>query len=100
MLRITTHTTDDEIVIKLEGCLAGPWVRELDNCWRGAAAGSDTHVRVDLSGVCHVDATGRALMTAMYAAGVRFLATGCLMPEVVREISESVESRASALKEL
>jgi hypothetical protein len=31
-------------------------------------------------------------MSMMYLAGARFLARGCFMPEVVREISESAEA--------
>jgi hypothetical protein len=97
MLRISTYTSDDELVMKLEGCLAGPWVRELETCWREASSrlglGS---TRVDLTGVCHVDAPGQQLMTQMYHAGARFVARGCVMPEIVREISEAAEARHSA----
>ena len=88
MLRITTDNADDELVMKLEGCLAGPWVPELDVCWREAAASHGGRpVRLDMTAVCHVDAAGEALMTVMYRAGVRFVTKGCVMPEIVREIS-------------
>ncbi len=91
MFRITTHAAGDELVMRLEGCLIGPWVEELDACWRQAAASSGGRsLTVDLGDVCHVDDSGRALMTAMVRAGVRFVARGCLMPELLREISESV----------
>jgi len=95
MLRITTYSADDGLVIKLEGCLAGPWVREVDIAWRNAdqvPGGRSTHV--DLTAVCHVDGPGRELMEAMYRAGARFIATGCVMPEVVREISESAAGQS------
>jgi hypothetical protein len=93
MLRITTHSTADELVLKLEGCLAGPWVAELDACWRDALERLDgRQMRVDLTGVCHADTVGQELMSMMYLAGARFLARGCVMPEVVREISESAEA--------
>jgi anti-anti-sigma regulatory factor len=93
MFRITPDTRDDELVLKLEGCLAGPWVRELDEFWRDAARTlQGRHIRVDLREVCHVDAAGRELMTLMYLEGVRFIAKGCVMPEVVREIEESVHA--------
>lgn len=90
MFRITTQTADDELVMKLEGCLAGPWVLELDTCWRDAVRTLDGRgMRVDLTAVCHVDEAGRALMARMYRAGARFVTRGCVMPELVREISES-----------
>jgi hypothetical protein len=89
MLRITSRDADGEWVLKLEGCLAGPWVSELDTCWREALH-TNRPMRVDLTDVCHVDDAGRELMTLMYHAGAHFVATGCLIPELVREISEAV----------
>jgi multidrug efflux system outer membrane protein len=92
MLRITTHDADDEIVMKLEGCLAGAWVAELEALWRGAAKTlRGRQMRVDLRDVCHVDEAGRELMRVMYLGGTRFVAAGCAMPEIVREISESAD---------
>ena len=96
MLRISTQIAEDELVIKLEGCLAGAWVGELDTFWRHAARSpTGLRMRVDLRDVCHVDEAGRELMTRMYLAGSQFDTTGCVMPEVVREISESVDVHAS-----
>lgn len=94
MLRITSAPAADEYVLKLEGCLAGPWVPEVAACWREATAlEPDRRVRVDLTGVCHVDHAGEELMTLMYHAGVRFVADGCVIPELIREISEVVGAR-------
>ena len=93
MLRVTPRIADNEYVLKLEGCLAGAWVRELDACWREATkALHGRQMRIDLTDVCHVDNAGRDLMTLMYLAGARFTANGCVMPEVVREIAESVSA--------
>ena len=92
MLRITPRVEENECLLKLEGCLAGDWVPELAACWRTATATANApRVRVDLTDVCHVDEAGRALMTMMYRAGVRFVASGFVMPELVREISQAVD---------
>jgi anti-anti-sigma regulatory factor len=88
MLRITLRPSDDMVVIQLEGCLAGAWVAELENCWHQALSASGGRVRVDLRSVCHVDDDGRTLMTEMHKAGAAFMASGCLMPEVVREVTQ------------
>jgi hypothetical protein len=97
MLRITMKKMDGELVIKLEGCLAGAWVDELDALWREEArAPYSPRIRVDIRDVCHVDGPGRALMTRMYLAGTQYETAGCVMPEVVREISESVTSAIRA----
>jgi ABC-type transporter Mla MlaB component len=90
MFRITSHIRDDELVLKLEGCLADAWVQELDTCWRDATQGlKSPRVRVDLTGVWQVDDAGRALMTRMYLAGAQFVTRGCVMPELVRDIARS-----------
>jgi len=88
MLRITIQRAEDDVVMKLEGCLAGPWVDELEACWCQATTDGG-RVRVDLRSVCHVDAAGRELMTRMHRAGAAFMASGCVMPEVVREVTET-----------
>lgn len=91
MLRITSDLTGGEQAIKLEGDLSGPWVSELASFWTSAATHSDGPILVDLSDVFHVDEPGRELLTLMYRAGVRFVTRGFVMPEVLREISESIE---------
>ena len=92
MLRITPRLADDECLLKLEGSLTGAWVPELGACWCGVAmTAPDRPVRVDLTDVSHVDAEGRALMTLMYRAGVRFIARGFVMPDLLREIASAAE---------
>ena len=90
MLRITPRAESDEIVLRLEGCVAGAWAGELYTCWRGVVKEwRGEQVRVDLTDVCHVDDAGREVLRLMHGAGARFTACGCLMPEIVREIAES-----------
>jgi anti-anti-sigma regulatory factor len=92
MFRITTHIEDGQIVLKLEGCLAGASVEELGACWRAASGiAGPQPICVDLREVCHVDAAGRELMMSMYRARVRLVTRGCVMPELVREIAETVD---------
>jgi anti-anti-sigma regulatory factor len=94
MLRITPHAAADEYVLKLEGCLAGAWVPELATCWHETTAASNPKLLVDLNDVCHVDDAGRELLTRMYRAGVRFVASGFVIPELVREIAEVVDRQS------
>jgi hypothetical protein len=92
MLRITRHDAGAECLLELEGCLAGPWVTEVALCWIGAATSQPgRRICVDFSDVCHVDGAARELMSLMYRAGVRFVATGLVIPEIVREISAAVD---------
>ena len=95
MFRITTHATADNVVLKLEGWLWGAWVGELDDCWRGVTARLNGRpIVIDLTDVSSVDDTGRRLLALMYSDGARFVARGCVMPELVREIEESVGAGA------
>jgi hypothetical protein len=93
MFRLTLHDTDNALVMKLEGCLAGPSVHETYRCWqRVIATLRGRVVEVDMRDVCHVDEEGRKLMTLMHLEGVRFRTAGCLMPEIVREVAEAAEA--------
>lgn len=88
MLRITLHDTDAKLALTLEGCIAGPWVSELEACWGDARQRQGSRrLEVDLRGVCHVDMRGRSLLGRLHDAGAEFIASGCEMPEVVREIA-------------
>jgi len=90
MFRITTRGADGELVLTLEGNLAGACAQELDTCWHTiVAAAPGAQLQVDLSGVCRVDAAGRDVLSAMHRAGARLVARGCVMPVLVREIAEA-----------
>ena len=63
MLRITVHDNPRILTFQLEGRLAGPWLRELEECWKSTlACWQKPTLRVDLTGVTFIDASGvRAL---------------------------------------
>jgi anti-anti-sigma regulatory factor len=93
MLRVTVEERGDRVDFKIEGKLRGPWVPELERCWRSTA--SHTHAKlfsVDLDGVDFIDDQGKALLTKMAAAGVELTATGCGMRSIVQQIA-AVSSR-------
>src|SRR5262245_20258013 len=90
MLRITVHDTPEALTFQLEGRLAGPWVRELENCWRGTLGGPySPAVRFDLTGVTFIDAAGKDFLAAVHAQGARFVVAGCLMRALVAEITDA-----------
>lgn len=87
MLRITVHETPDGLTFQLEGKLAAPWLRELEECWRRTVADMrNPGLRVDLTGVTFFDEAGKACLADMYRSGAEFVATDCLTKDVVREI--------------
>jgi anti-anti-sigma regulatory factor len=88
MLRITVQPAEhDRVVLRLEGRLIGPWVRELERVWLEQAkqAGGDKIV-VDLSDLTAIDDAGRYLLTVLQRDGARFIATTPLMRSLIEEI--------------
>ncbi len=90
MLRITIQDAPRTLTFRLEGRLAGPWVRELEECWKGALASHRQPVlRVDLTDVTSLDATGQACLTSLHQQGAEFVTADCLMKAVVTEITRA-----------
>src|SRR5262245_37311884 len=90
MLRITVHDNPGSLTFQLEGRLAGPWVRALEECWQSTLAGQrQPALRFDLTGVTSIEAAGKEFLAARHAEGAEFLAHGCLMRAVVAEITDA-----------
>jgi anti-anti-sigma regulatory factor len=90
MLRITVHDSPRALTFQLEGRLAGPWVRELEECWQGTLARQRKPIlRVDLTGVTFIDAAGQACLAALHRQGAELVAADCLMKAVVAEITQA-----------
>jgi hypothetical protein len=85
MLKITTRTDPTGINFELEGKLAGPWVQELEACWR-EAANSERSVRVLLCAVTFIDEKGRDLLVEMYRRGAKLVAEGCMNKAIIDDI--------------
>jgi hypothetical protein len=85
MLKITTRTDATGTSFELEGRLAGPWVQELESCWR-EAANSERSVRVLLCAVTFIDDKGRDLLVEMYRRGAELVAEGCMNKAIIDEI--------------
>lgn len=85
MLKITTQTDATRIIFELEGRLAGPWVKELEDCWR-KAANSDRPARVLLCAVTFIDDKGKQLLAEMYQHGAELVAEGCMTKAIIEEI--------------
>ena len=96
MLRITTREDPTTITLVLEGKCRGPWVDELERCWRKAVATASGRVlRVDLEKVGFVDQRGKVLLAEMYDTGVKLSATaGLMMTSLVEEITAAGSSSA------
>jgi anti-anti-sigma regulatory factor len=90
MLRITVHKNRESLTFQLEGKLAGPWVRELEECWRSTLTSQRKPVlRFDLTGVTFIDAAGKAYLADMHHQGAELVAVDCLTKAIVAEIAKA-----------
>jgi len=85
MLKITTQIGATGTIFELDGKLAGPWVQELEGCWRQAVIG-DQQIRVMLNAVTFIDGAGRKLLAEMHRQGVALVAEGFMMKAIIEEI--------------
>ena len=90
MLRITVHDNPESLTFRLEGRLAGPWVREVEECRQRTLAGRRRPaVRFDLAGVTFIDDAGKAYLAVMHRLGAELVAADCLTKAVVAEITKA-----------
>jgi hypothetical protein len=90
MLRITIHCKPESLTFQLEGRLVGPWVEEVEACWRRTLTGRRwPTVRFDLVGVTFIDAAGKAYLADMHRHGAELVAVDCLTKAIVAEISKA-----------
>lgn len=91
MLRITVQKSKQEVTIRLEGRIAGPWVEELHQAWVSVAPSLGTKpLRVDLREVTFVDTRGRQLLTEIRKKGAAFLADTAATKSLVEEIERGL----------
>ncbi len=89
MLRITANDCPRVLTFRLEGRLEGPWVHELEQCWRRLVESANRPtVRVDLTDVTYIDSAGKARLAEMHEHGAEFIAGDCATKAVVAEIVE------------
>jgi len=86
MLKITIQTDATGTVFELEGKLAGPWVQELEGCWRRAVI-PEQPLRVMLKAVTFIDDAGRTLLIEMHRQGAELAAEGCMTRAIVEEVA-------------
>ena len=90
MLRITVQQSRQQVTIKLEGRIVGPWVEELRRTWMSLAPSLGSKVlRIDLCEVTFVDTPGKRLLREVCITGARFRADTAMTKYLVGEIERS-----------
>jgi anti-anti-sigma regulatory factor len=85
-MKISSRRRGKTVVIEAAGKLVGPWVKELEQCWRSTAS---SPVRVDLTGVTFIDDAGTDLLRTMHRERVELVAEGCFIEGIVDGIRQS-----------
>src|SRR6266849_1343912 len=87
VLKITIEQEATTTMFKVEGKLAGPWVAELEQCWRAAMnTTGGRSVKVHLRAVSFIDAAGKSLLAEMHRHGAELVAEGCMTKAIVAQI--------------
>ncbi len=89
MLRITPDRSNDDVRLRLEGRLTGPWVQELERCWTDLLPTEQKKAVVDLTGVTFIGKDGRVLLATLWEQGAIFHATDCLTRSIIESITGS-----------
>jgi anti-anti-sigma regulatory factor len=89
MMKVETREFEDQVILEVEGRLAGAFVPELEKSWQLARANQPTRkVAVDLRGVTCVDRAGRYLILLMHSQGAGFFRAGLAIQDILEELLE------------
>jgi anti-anti-sigma regulatory factor len=92
MMKIELKDLDGQLILQVEGRLAGAFVPELENSWRIALANQPGRkISVDLKNVTCVDRAGRSLLQLMHRNGVGFLRAGLAIQDILEQVMEQPE---------
>ena len=92
MMKVLVNHNDDELILQVEGRLAGAFVPELESAWQASRAGRpDGHIWVDLKNVTCVDRAGRYLLQLMRNEGVQFRRAGLATQDILEQLKEQPE---------
>jgi len=96
----------EQATLKLEGSLVGVWVKETESAWRTTQSTlKGRPLLLDLKEVDRIDQAGANLLALLRQRGVRLVACGTAMAEIVRTIEKewprneggSINGRATEL---
>jgi hypothetical protein len=88
MLKVSVKEDSSGLALDVEGRLAGPWVAELEQCWKREEArtgGKPCSVR--LRAVSFIDDAGKQLLSRMHESGAILEGNGCMVRAIVAGIT-------------
>src|SRR5438445_12836254 len=82
MLKISVKDQEPQkqVLLEVEGRLAGPWVQELERSWEAERSRARSElIVVRLSNVTIIDEAGHELLSRMFRAGARLARNRCML---------------------
>ena len=96
MMRITLQHDSETSTLKIEGCLAGEWVNEMQRCWDEVKTGAlHRAIRIDLTDVTFIDAAGRELLAQIFASGAIAVAANVMTKALVEQLTSRAQVNQS-----
>src|SRR5580698_7128900 len=87
MMKIEIQESGGQVVLQVQGRLAGAFAGELEECWRQVqSAQPGRPISLDLKNVTCVDRAGRYLLQTMHRSGVPFLRAGLAVQDILEQI--------------
>ena len=84
MLKITIASTNDEITLRLDGSVAGPWIELLAKSAESVLE-EGLRLTLDLENISFIDCEGLALIKTLMGRGVRQVNAPLFVAEQLRK---------------
>ncbi len=92
MLRISTIERTDQVTLRLEGRVVGPWVAEVRRL-SGSMISRHGSLTLDLGGVSFIDSDGLALFRELQQGQVIFLNCSTFIAEQLKGVDDHDQHR-------
>lgn len=90
MLKISVKDEEaqKQLLLEVEGRLAGPWVEELERSWQAERLRERSErIVVRLAHVTFIDDAGKDLLKRMFQAGAKLEGSGCMVRAIIARIT-------------
>jgi anti-anti-sigma regulatory factor len=90
MMKIQMKELDGQLVLQVEGRLAGAYELELLKDFWQAARAKQPHrkISVDMKSVTCIDQAGRRLLQSMHRSGTSFFGAGLAIQDILEQVME------------
>ena len=96
MMKATIERSVEGTLVVVEGRVAGPWVRELEQAWAELQTSEGSRViTIELKDVIFIDEAGKGLLRRMAESGASIRGGGCATTAIISSILPSKKESSS-----